>query len=102
MMPGYTLRIHPDFITDLKLAILYYSGISVVVSDKFKAKVAEQLKLIRKHASVNSIRYDDIRFGRVPKFPYAIHYYIDDESKTIVIQSLLSDYRNPELYWVKK
>lgn len=49
-----------------------------------------------------SIRYDDVRFALLERFPYAAHYTIDKPTHTICIQAVLSDYQNPETHWKKR
>ncbi len=100
-MAAFKLRFHPKFVIDLGSAIAWYDEISKVTCAKFKLATNRQLKLIRKNPHSRSVRYDQIRFARIPKFPYAIHYSIDDKNNCVLVYRLLSDFRDPSANWVK-
>jgi mRNA-degrading endonuclease RelE of RelBE toxin-antitoxin system len=98
-MAGYKLRFHPQFVNDLEGAIAWYDSKSKVASRKFKAAVKKQLKLIKKSPQLKTIRYDDVRFARVEKFPYSIHYSIDTPDNCVQVYRILSDQRDPHTNW---
>ncbi len=100
-MAAYKLRFHPKFVFDLSAAIAWYEEISNFTCTKFKSATNRQLKLIKKNPYSRSVRYDEIRFARIPKFPYAIHYSIDAESNSVLVYRLLSDSRDPAANWVR-
>lgn len=101
-MPLYHLRFHPGFIKELENAVTYYNEQSKIAGTKFKAATKKQLNHIKKNPDTRSIRYDDIRFVRIDKFPYAIHYSIDKASNSVLIHSLLCDHQNPDTNWKKR
>ncbi len=69
---------------------------------RFRASVKKQLTALKINPHTRTIRYDDIRFARIEKFPYAIHYSIDAGNKIVLVHSLLSDYQNPDTNWKKR
>ena len=93
------LKFHPDFADELANAIEYYEEASIEPEYNFRIAVNDQIKLVKENPSARSIRYDDLRFARVERFLYGIHYFIDDGSFQIFILILLSDYQNPDKYW---
>jgi mRNA-degrading endonuclease RelE of RelBE toxin-antitoxin system len=101
-MSLYRLKFHPDFVNELDAAINYYSEKSATIVKRFKQATKQQLTLLRKSPFTYSERYDDIRFARIAKFPYAIHYSIDPENKEVLVHAFLCDYQNPDAHWGKK
>ena len=73
-MALYRIRFHPRFINDLETAIAYYNEQSRKTGVQFKLSIKKQLIRIKANPYTRSVRYDDIRFARIEKFPYAIHY----------------------------
>ena len=101
-MALYYLRFHPGFIDELENAITYYNEQSKTIAAKFRGAVKKQLNLIKKNPLSRSVRYDDIRFARIDKFPYAIHYSIDIANNCVLAHSLICDYQNPNVHWKKR
>ena len=101
-MAVYKLRFHPDFVGELELAIEYYNQQSKALGRRFKSAVKKQLVLTTQNPQARSIRYDNIRFARIERFPYAIHYSIDAAGVSVLVHSLLSDLQDPEANWKSK
>src|ERR1035438_10396764 len=91
----YKLRFHPQFVQGLETAIAYYDAQSIKVGAKFKSATNKQLKLIKKNPHSRSIRYDNVRFARIDKFPYAIHYTIDTHNNCVLVHNIFCDYQDP-------
>lgn len=101
-MPLLKLKFHPRFIDELESAITYYNGKSRIVGQKFKSATQKQLNVLKKAPRSKTIRYDDIRFARIEKYPYAIHYSIDTTENSVLVHSLLCDFQDPETHWGKR
>ncbi|MES2703794.1 MAG: type II toxin-antitoxin system RelE/ParE family toxin [Bacteroidota bacterium] len=101
-MAIFRLRFHPGFITQLEAAITYYSEKSGSIGNRFKQATAKELALLKKNPLARSKRYDDIRFARIDKFPYAIHYSVDALNNEVLIHSLLNDHQDPDKNWGKR
>jgi len=101
-MALYHLRFHPHFVNELENAIAYYNAKSKTAGLRFRVATKKQLNLIKKNPGYRSVRYDDIRFARIEKFPYAIHYSIDAANKCVLVHSLSCDYQNPDVHWKKR
>ena len=48
-----------------------------------------------------AVRYKTIRTAIIKKFPYMVHYIVDQQIETISVLAVLCTYRNPES-WVEK
>jgi len=42
-----------------------------------------------------TVRYDDIRCAGIKKFPYLVHYHINEDEQLVTILSVYSTYKEP-------
>lgn len=101
-MALHKLRFHPQFVNELEIAIAFYNVQSKKVGTKFKQAIKKQLELIKKNPTIKSVRYDDVRYACIDKFPYSIHYSIDTETKCVLVYHILCDYQNPDVNRIVK
>lgn len=74
----------------------YYKQISAEgLSEKFKNAVRSKLMQISKHPSAYAVRYKNVRVAYTEKFPYAIHFFIDDNS--VFVTAIVFDKRDPQI-----
>ena len=99
-MNRFKIVFNDIFFKDVELVSNYYSEISQQVKDKFALSINEQVKVIKSNPFVKSLRYDDVRLAQISKFPYAIHYSIDEKENIVEIHRLLSYYQSTD-NWVK-
>ena len=98
-MSAYKLVFTQEAIVDVELATDYYDDILHGLGRRFKKEVKHKLNLLKQNPFICSIRYSSVRLAIIPRFPYSIHYSINDDK--IIVHSVLCDYRNPAKYWVK-
>ena len=60
------------------------------------------IKAAKLNPTYNSIRYGDVRFAVVKKFPCAVHYTIDHDNHIVKIQAVLSFSQNPDTNWMSR
>jgi hypothetical protein len=53
------------------------------------------LKIDQNNPHFASFRYEDVRCAQVPKFPYLVHYTINEDTRTIFIAAVYSTYQQP-------
>jgi hypothetical protein len=97
-MSLYKLIFTPEARGDVKEPAEYYDSQLNGLGKRFKKEVQNQLLLLKQNPFTRSVRYNDVRFALIDKFPYSIHYTIDN--KKILIHAILSDYRDPARYWI--
>lgn len=85
---------------DVKTAASYYDAKLKGLGKRFKTEVKRQLTLLKQNPYTRSTRYDYVRLAVIDKFPYSIHYTIDNMK--ITVHAVICDYRNPAEYWVKE
>ena len=97
----YKSEILPKAKVDLKNAALWYDekqkGLGRQLVKKFRERVGE----LKTNPLVCQIRYSEVHTALVEQFPYMIHYYVDQQNKTIVIISILHTSRDPKIWFEK-
>jgi plasmid stabilization system protein ParE len=83
-------------VQDFSEAKKWYANLKVNgLSNRFSAEVKSAIKNILSNPYANAIRYREVRITHTKKFPYAIHYFIEED--TIVIIAIIYDRRDPSL-----
>jgi|SRR5665213_1154369 len=98
-MPRFTVKYVPEALEEIKQAVDYYNKLSDGLGNRFKQNILEAIKTTKLNPTYNSFRYDDVRFAVVKKFPYAVHYTIDQDNHTVKIQAVLAFSQNPDTNW---
>ena len=62
---------------------------------RFAQDIKAAIVRLKNRPTVHAIRYKNIRIAHPDVFPYAIHFYIDEPSQTIVITAIVHNSRNP-------
>ncbi len=85
---------------DIINASAWYNKKQKGLGKRFSQSVRNTVSYIKNNPFAFSTRYENTKTAIVERFPYMLHYSIDDDEKTIVISSVLHTSRNPEL-WTK-
>lgn len=70
---------------DIQRGANYYKKISPRLAKLFLLKIREAKVQITENPFVNDVMYKDVRTHLIHKFPYHIHYLIDENNKHVVI-----------------
>ena len=62
---------------------------------RFASKLLLTLNSIKRNPHFASVRYDDIRCTAIKKFPYMVHYHIDEDELLITILAVYSTHKEP-------
>lgn len=92
----FTLIFHPEIYNDIHEAIDWYNAQQNGLGDRFLLIVKKQLKSLEKSALQYAIRYDGIRCMPIKKFPFLVHYRVNEN--IVKVEAILNTYRNPEIW----
>jgi plasmid stabilization system protein ParE len=101
-MQRFKVVFSPESLGEIEQVVNYYKQISKELGEKFKAGLLKEITAIRHNPFTGSIRYENVRFAVVKKFPYAIHYTVEEKSRLIKIQAVLGFSQNDEKNWRKR
>lgn len=97
---NYQILISPLAIQDIQQAIDYYDEQQLGLGEKFESALNEYLQVLKKYP-LFQFRYDKVRCLPLPKFPYMIHFTVDEKEKTVIIQAIFHTAKNPKS-WKKR
>ena len=89
----FTLELDPRAIQDIQEAIDYYDEQLVGLGEKFEAYLNKYMKSLSKNPFFQ-IRYDSIRCLPLKKYPYMIHFTVDEKLNAVYIHSVLNTARD--------
>src|SRR5580658_7060304 len=94
-MTRYKVIFSPHALDDIENACEYYNEQQRNLGKRFVKQVESTLQSIRTNPFYTSIRYYTIRCAVVSKFPFLIHYTIDEKDNIITITAVYSTYQEP-------
>ena len=100
-MKRYKVRIEPEALTDIQEITDWYNEQQVGLGKRFLKTTVRQLDSLSKNPQIYAIRYKEIRCVLVKRFPYMVHFYVNDESNTVEVLAVISTDRNPKIWQVK-
>jgi plasmid stabilization system protein ParE len=83
---------------DLNESIKWYNSQKKGLGNIFYTQIKTEINKLKEFPYIGENKHLAIRTIVVKKFPYMIHYYIDDQKKNIVILAVLHTSRNTDKY----
>lgn len=99
-MKKFKVSILPEAEDELRDAYKYYKEINIKLATRFLKTTKSTVNDLRK-MPMYQIKFDQIRLRIIHKFPYVIHFMVDEKSHTIKIYGIRHGASNPET-WSKK
>ncbi len=94
-MRKHSVLILPSAKRDMYAARKWYSQFNDELPKRFKEEVKLIIEALKFTPTVHAIRYRNVRFAQLHKFPYSIHYIIDEALFTVNIIAVYHTARNP-------
>jgi hypothetical protein len=82
----YTVIYNPEFYNDIEQAVEWYNKKLMGLGDRFFIEVKHHTASLSSCASQYAIKYDDIRCMGLKRFPYLIHFRIDEYLKSLKLK----------------
>jgi mRNA-degrading endonuclease RelE of RelBE toxin-antitoxin system len=98
---AYSLKIDIDAFNDIQETSEWYEMQQKGLSLRYKAQTKKQINSLKKNPYLFSIKYNEVRCRKIEKFPFLIHYTIDEELKVITVFAIFHTSRSPEI-WKKR
>jgi hypothetical protein len=94
-MRKYKIVFSIHAIDDVEKACEYYNQEQRNLGKRFVKQVATTINSIRLNPYYSGVRYDDVRCAIIKKFPFLIHYTIEEKNKQITIAAVYSTHQEP-------
>ena len=89
----FTILIEPRALADIQQAINYYDSQQSGLGKKFEAAVDKHFLIISKNPFFQ-IRYNGIRCLPIKKFPFLIHFVVDEKRNEVFVISVFHTSKN--------
>lgn len=83
----YTIFIDIRAIIDIQKAIDYYDEQQVGLGEIFESTLHSHIQTLEKNPLFN-IRYDNVRCLPMKKFPYMIHYTVEEINHIVIVRAV--------------
>jgi mRNA-degrading endonuclease RelE of RelBE toxin-antitoxin system len=93
----YNSQYFDEVFTDIQEAKIWYKEQKEGLEVEFAFTIEKAIEQILKMPSAYSTRYKNVRIAHPKIFPYNIHFYIDETTKTVVFTAVIHNKRNPKL-----
>ena len=97
----YNVKIEPEALSDIQDITNWYNEQKSGLGKRFQKTVIKQIDTLDKNPNIYAIRYKQIRCVLVKKFPYMVHFFINDDTITVEVLAIISTNRNPKI-WLEK
>ncbi|WP_432713238.1 type II toxin-antitoxin system RelE/ParE family toxin [Pedobacter sp.] len=95
-MHSYIIKVSPWALNDINSTTIWYNEQSNGLGMRFQKQVIKQINNLSQTAEVYKIRYSGVRCVVVKKFPFMIHFQIEND--TVIIFAVLHTSRNPKIW----
>ena len=96
-MKSFTVTFSPVAIDDVEQTVDYYEKQQPGIGKRFAAQLQLTLNAVNRNPFFAAVRYDDIRCAAIKKFPYLVHYQINEDKLVVTIIAVYSSYKEP--FW---
>ena len=97
---AFTIVLDPGAMQDIQQAIDYYEEQQPGLGKQFEGALNQYLLKIEQNPFFQ-VRYDDVHCLPVKKYPYMIHYTIDEGEQLIIVRAVFNTFRNPKSWKVR-
>lgn len=94
---AFVIVIDPRALQDIQLAIDYYDEQQTGLGKQFEDALNQHLLILEKNPFYQ-VRYDDVHCLPLKKYPYMLHFTINEERKRIIIRAVFNTFRDPEIW----
>ena len=100
-MKDFLIVIDDEALQDIQNATDWYNLQLLGLGTRFQKQVIKQINSLKKDANLYAIRYQNIRCMLVKKFPFMIHFLLDDKFEKVEIFAIIHTSKNPKI-WFKR
>jgi len=98
---SFKIKIGAAAVDDIQKGIDWYNQQQNLLGRKFLAEVKAHIKLLKNNPYFQ-VRYDDVRCLPFKKFPFMIHYTVNENEKLVIVRAVFNTSRDPKLWQKRK
>lgn len=100
-MKRYNVKIEPEALADIQEITDWYNEKQAGLGGTFQKTAIQNINSLHSDPQIYAVRYKEIRCLLIKKFPYMLHFYINNESNTVEVLAVISTSRDPKI-WQEK
>ena len=97
-MNTYKINIDIDAFNDIKEITNWYNNQLKGLGSQFKKQTKFQINSLKNNPLGFAIRYKNYRCLLIKKFPFLIHFNVEESNKVVNIYAIFHTSRNPEIW----
>ncbi len=101
-MTKYKIKIGPEALKDIQEATNWYNKQSLGLGSRFQKQVIVQINSLKCNPSAYAVRYAEVRCMIIKKFPFMVHFTIDENKKLVEVFATFHTSRNPRIWEERK
>ncbi len=86
---------HAEVNNDLQTIIDYYNEQKYKLGNEFYACALKQMKCLKNDFLLYEIKYQNVRCVSIERFPYLIHYTVNENEKVVYINAVIGMSQDP-------
>lgn len=94
---AFRIVITHNALVDTFESIEWYEKQARGLGKQFYQAVQKGYKTIRRNPCFQ-IRYEDVRCLPLEKFPYLVHFIVEEDQKRVVVLGVISTHRDPKMW----
>lgn len=101
-MANYKINVAPDALQDIQEATDWYNEQLSGLGSRFQKQVVKQINSLKANPLGYATRYAEVRCMLVKKFPFMVHFTLDEKQKLIEVFAIFHTSRNPKIWQERK
>lgn len=97
-MKPYKVQIDIDALKDLREASDWYNKRVPNLGTRFQKAVKQQINKLKNNAHNYSVRYKNAHCMPINKFPFMVHFAIDETKCIVIVFAILHTSRSPDIW----
>lgn len=95
---SYRIKLLPEARLDIKEIIEWYNGKKRGLGKWFYESLKSRIDYIRKNPLHYQVIYRDIRNAPINRFPYQVHYRVEESDKLVIVFGVTHTRRDPRVW----
>jgi len=101
-MLHFKIRIDEEAFQDILEITDWYNNQLKGLGSRFQKQVKSQINSLKKNPNIYSKRYDDVHCMVLKKFPFLIHYSVNEDLFYVEIFAVFKTSRNPQIWKTRR
>ncbi len=94
---AYSIKIETEALDDIQKGIRWYNKQQKGLGKKFHTAIKKSIDSLRENPFYQ-LRYDNIHCLPIKRYPYMVHFTINEEKYLIIVRAVFNTSINPEIW----